>query len=413
MVQDIGLAFFTYKRPWHTKCVLESIKKNGFKNVYIFQDGLAGEKGRKEWEEVSDLIKTADFANKELHISQKNLGLADSVIRGVEYVFSKHEYVVVLEDDIILGEGFLDYMAACFAEYKDNKDISAAAGWGWPVQIPDDYSYDVFFSYRFSCYAWGTWKDRWQQYTRDYTLFAKILKDKEKKKILDKAGSDLYATMQAQVMGRCDSWAHFWSLMQIDKKQLCVLPVKYLARNIGHDGCSGTNCDLRTTRFDTELYDYKGDELKFPDHIAVNEEIADQIRIIVNHPAAEVRLQSYNSILKKWLMCMQKECPFIKYFEMHGIDTAYIYGAGDIAQLLITQIQSAVRIEGILVHDKTENEFCGYKVYEFDDCVSLNEENIIVTPVHDMEYIEYSINRRYGKQNLINLQEMLDEICSG
>ena len=67
---------------------------------------------------------------------------------------------------------------------------------------------------------------------------------------------------------------------------------------------------------------------------------------------------------------MQKECPFIKYFEMHGIDTAYIYGAGDIAQLLITQIQSAVRIEGILVHDKTENEFCGYKVYEFDDCVS-------------------------------------------
>ena len=138
-MKDIGLALFVYRRPGHTRQTLESVKKNGFEKIYIFQDGLADDRDRKEWEEVSQIIKTADFKEKELHISEKNQGLAESIIKGAAYVFSKHECAVILEDDICLGRGYFDYMAACFAQYRDNKDISAAAGWGWPIQIPADY----------------------------------------------------------------------------------------------------------------------------------------------------------------------------------------------------------------------------------------------------------------------------------
>ena len=35
----IGLALFVYTRPEHTKKVLESVKRNGFEKIYIFQDG--------------------------------------------------------------------------------------------------------------------------------------------------------------------------------------------------------------------------------------------------------------------------------------------------------------------------------------------------------------------------------------
>jgi len=412
-MKDIGLALFVYRRPGHTRQTLESVKKNGFEKIYIFQDGLADDRDRKEWEEVSQIIKTADFKEKELHISEKNQGLAESIIKGAAYVFSKHECAVILEDDICLGRGYFDYMAACFAQYRDNKDISAAAGWGWPIQIPADYQYDIYFSYRFSCYAWGTWRDRWDKYTRDYTLFAKILKDKEKKKILDMAGSDLYATMQAQVLGRCDSWAHFWSLMQIYNQQLCVLPVKYLAQNIGHDGLNGTNCDFKTTRFDTQLHDYNGEKIRFPERIIINDDIVNQIRVILNHPLPEERIGSYNSMLKKWLMCLQAGCSFERYFEKHKMHSVYIYGAGDIAWLLIRQIQKIIDIKGILVHDKAEKEFCGYPVYDFSDKAEIGYENIIVIPVHDMEYIEYSINKNYGSQNLIPLHTMLDQLLTG
>ena len=65
-----GLALFVYKRPEHTRKVIESIRKNNFHKIYVFQDGLRDEKDRKKWEEVSKLIKSITFAETEIHISE-------------------------------------------------------------------------------------------------------------------------------------------------------------------------------------------------------------------------------------------------------------------------------------------------------------------------------------------------------
>ena len=58
----IGLALFVYIRPEHAKRVIESIKRNHFEKIYVFQDGLKNEMDREGWEKVSELIKGIDFA---------------------------------------------------------------------------------------------------------------------------------------------------------------------------------------------------------------------------------------------------------------------------------------------------------------------------------------------------------------
>ena len=410
-MKNIAVALFTYRRPWHTRKVLESLRKNPIDRLYIFQDGLREEKNREDWQKVSDLIRSVDFAETEVHISDTNHGLANSIVSGLDYVFTKHDCVVTVEDDICLSGEFLGFMYACLEKYKANNEISSIAGGGCPVDIPKDYRYDVFFFYRFSCKAWGTWKDRWQQFSRDYTLFAKIMRDKEKKELLDLCGSDLYATMTAQVLGRCDSWALFWALTQINQKQVTVLPSKYLAKDIGFDGINSTH-NGRTTRFDTELYEGSIKDWELPDQVVIDDEIVRQIRMVLNAPLAEERLSSHYSITRKWIACLQKGCSFADYFHEKGIRSLYIYGASDMGQLLFEQVKGLVDVKGFLERDKSRAEVCGCKVYEFSDNIRLENENIIVTPVHDWEYIVYSVNKRFGQQNFIHLMRMMDELCN-
>jgi len=62
----IGLALFVYIRPEHTRKVMESIKRNGFDKIYIFQDGLRKEEDRENWEKVSALVKSMDLIEADI-----------------------------------------------------------------------------------------------------------------------------------------------------------------------------------------------------------------------------------------------------------------------------------------------------------------------------------------------------------
>ena len=86
---DIGLAFFVYKRPEHTRRVVQSILENRFDNIYVFQDGLRSEHDEAEWKEVQQvihLLQDRDGSSVEIHISDVNKGLANSITQGISYV---------------------------------------------------------------------------------------------------------------------------------------------------------------------------------------------------------------------------------------------------------------------------------------------------------------------------------------
>ena len=79
---DIGLAFFVYKRPEHTQQVVQRIIENQFCNISIFQDGLRDRQDEENWKKVQEIIRplqNLDGAHVELHISEINKGLANSI----------------------------------------------------------------------------------------------------------------------------------------------------------------------------------------------------------------------------------------------------------------------------------------------------------------------------------------------
>ena len=87
---NIATILFTYNRSIHTAKVLEALEQNTIlpQKLYIFQDGLKSEEYRDEWEKVNALIRKVDFCPVEIKISKENKGLAESIVSGIDYVFT-------------------------------------------------------------------------------------------------------------------------------------------------------------------------------------------------------------------------------------------------------------------------------------------------------------------------------------
>lgn len=117
---NIATVLFTYSRPEHTKRVLESLSKNTIlpDKLYIFHDGIKSTTNVEDWEKVENVIRAVDWCDCDVITSDKNKGLADSVVFGINYAFEKHDAVIVLEDDCVTHRLFIDYMVTSLIKYK-------------------------------------------------------------------------------------------------------------------------------------------------------------------------------------------------------------------------------------------------------------------------------------------------------
>lgn len=268
----IATLLFTYNRSEHTKRVVNSLKNNTVmpQKLFIFQDGLKEGEEEDEWRKVSDVVHTIDWCDNEIILSDYNKGLAESIVSGVGLAFQTYDAVIVLEDDCVAAPGFIQFMVQCFEKYEENKNIYSVSGYSWPIDLNKTDS-DIYFCGRTSSWGWGTWKDRWNQYIKDYSLYKQLKGTKEGSLNLAMWASDLESALISSVTGKSDIWGLFWVLRVIAEKGLCINPFKSLIQNVGLDG-TGVNCGI-SGRYDVEIDRNIKKEYRLSDEIQISHDV--------------------------------------------------------------------------------------------------------------------------------------------
>lgn len=401
----IGLAFFVYKRPGCTKKVIESIRKNHFEKIYIFQDGLKKESDRADWEEVSGLIRSIGFAETEILISDKNKGLADSIVDGMAYVFARHDMAVALEDDIVLADGYKSIMEAMFEKYKDNRKVMSICGGGLGIAVPEAYEYDAYFSYRISSVAFGTWRNRWKGFGRNARILAEIYKDGKKKEMLRFAGTDIAPTIFASMKGENNTWAAYWQLHVTNHEGYHAIPTLGYATDIGREG-GGTNTIDSMYRYDVGLGGRAKEDYNLPDEVFVDADIRQNTNALMD--IAENKLQCYFDILCMWMRLYQNNLNTLKFFRDKEISKIYIYGTGNLAEFLYWDVHSAVEIAGYVVENAKDNrEYRGKKVYDMRNYKGMEDVPVIVTPSYDIAFIKHFFKKCGIKNEVILIEDVV------
>lgn len=242
------IVVFAYNRADHLKRTLEALSKNDLANdsdLFVFIDGPKNTEDENKVNDVNKLFENNNFLDsfKSLTIynSNKNKGLARSIIDGVTKIISQYKKIIVVEDDVITSPFYLLYMNEALVKYEFENKIGSISSFVPEIKIPENYNENVFLTRRPTSIAWGTWLNRWENIDWDcenyffqkYNIFRRYK--------INSWGNDVAGRLDRFKVGLNDSWAVRYTVHGILNKLYSIHPIETLAEHIGYDN-SGTNC---------------------------------------------------------------------------------------------------------------------------------------------------------------------------
>jgi glycosyltransferase involved in cell wall biosynthesis len=165
-----------WKRPAYTARVLNALRRcpeiSGYE-LLIHVDGGAPE-------EVLRIARAVDFCDSEVFIKTRNLGCNGNTRDALRSGFELSDYVVYLEDDILVSRDALTFLEWCrpFGRYPCIWSAGLweplkPAPWGWTSRrsppYPEGYDETAGMALGFHVWGFAIWRDRWEEMDRNWT----------------------------------------------------------------------------------------------------------------------------------------------------------------------------------------------------------------------------------------------------
>ena len=274
------VVIFAYNRKEHLEKLIKSLllnKEASRTDLIIFCDGKKNDSQSAKTEEVKNFVNHINgFKSVKKIFREKNIGLANNIISGLNEVFSEYDRAIVLEDDLIVAPGFLDYMNKALDFYADKK-VFSIAGYTPNIQLPENYEFTTYPIMRNCSWGWATWKDRWQKVDFSVSDFSTFIADKKQRKKFNEAGSDLWAMLLKQQLGEINSWSIRFCYSGFKADMPTMYPTKSFVINNGADG-SGTHVG-QTSKYDTEI-SFEKDDFNFCPSTKIDKKILKNFKTV-------------------------------------------------------------------------------------------------------------------------------------
>ena len=272
MVDATAIAVFVFNRPEHTRLMLQSLSE--CKNVenykiFVFQDGPRDDSDVKKIEQVQDVLEGyREALSLQLTAKASNLGLAESVISGVSKVLLNYTSVIVLEDDLVLNPGTLNFLKQAISLMKINSKIFSASAYS-PVDMRDSTSYqtkkyDGFLVNRTHSWGWAITATNWSRIDWKLQNLNLALRDRKTLDFFVEGGNDLIPMLVEQLKGSINSWAIRMAIQAAIFREYTLYPSATLIRNVGFDG-TGVHCGFNEQIQNQKLdLSFTPDLMRFP-----------------------------------------------------------------------------------------------------------------------------------------------------
>ncbi len=269
-----------------------------FSRLIVFSDAAKTAKDADKVTEVRKFLRTIQgFLDVQIVEHITNRGVDRAEIEGITSVINSYGRAIILEDDILVGPQFLNYMNLALEKYEFEKKVFSITGYSFigPDKVPNDTVPEFSFIPLTSAWGWGTWKDRW-----DYLKLSiskremSLLKDKNKSNRFD-FGYHYSDMLLGQYARQNYTWDLLWYWTSFIHGGLTLAPIHTMVNNIGMDG-TGVHYIFRksTNRVEDLKQNYK---MEFPAHIEENEWVSHAIR---KELAASSQISTIANI-KKWI----------------------------------------------------------------------------------------------------------------
>jgi len=290
------IALFVYNRPDHTRRTLSYLQKNVLaeeSRLFIFSDGPKTPADEPKVEQVRQLVKeTSGFRSVKIIASPQNLGLANSIIKGVTQLVNEYGKVIVFEDDLLSSPYTLEYFNEALTRYADEEKVMHIGAYMFGVdnkKLPE-----TFFCRIANSWGWATWARAWKNFEPDIDVLLNQF-DKPKINRFSIDGTmNFWKQMHEFKTGKNNSWAIRWYASIFLKGGLAFNPSQSLVSNIGRDG-TGIHSNVENI-FDVRIYPKP--IKSFPKTIEENEQAHVAIRDFLKNRKGNLLKRGIRYILK-------------------------------------------------------------------------------------------------------------------
>jgi hypothetical protein len=252
------VVIFAYRRPDMLRRTLKALASNkGIEQseLFIFCDGPKANASEQDLSAIREVRELASgfLAASKLHtiFRESNMGLAQSVLTGVDQVIQAFGKIIVVEDDVELSPHFLSFMNASLHQCQNIQQIGAIGSWNYFL---GKHAMHTSFLLRYSdSIAWATWKDRWDLLERDGKKLAAQLANQQRLFAFNANNQVNWFSemLRDQQDGKVDSWAIRWTASLVLHDRLTLFPAQSLSRHIGF-GKAATH-ETGNTDYNAEL----------------------------------------------------------------------------------------------------------------------------------------------------------------
>jgi hypothetical protein len=236
------IAYFVFNRPEITERTFAEIRKQRPSQLFIIADGPrpAYKDDIDRCSRVRALLDTIDWpCDVHRNYSDINLGLKHRVSSGLDWVFSKVDSAIILEDDCLPCPDFFNYCDELLERYSNDERVSVITGNNFQGGHKRGNASYYFSKYN-HCWGWATWRRAWLYYHADLSFWPKWKSSDEWLRLTpDSAERRYWNNIFEQVRSKkINSWAYPWTGSVWFRGGLTATPNVNLVSNIGFGSTS-------------------------------------------------------------------------------------------------------------------------------------------------------------------------------
>jgi len=159
-----AIIFTVFDRVQYLKEALDSWEQVRNKNSYDIYFKIEPSDHQQSIFDVID-----NFDNHRESISHKLLnkniiGNGFNTWESFEYLFTKYDFVILAEDDIVVSKDIIEYFDSTEPLFRDDDEVAIISA---NTKLMSDNPSKVIREQGFNGLVWGTWKKYWINYFRD------------------------------------------------------------------------------------------------------------------------------------------------------------------------------------------------------------------------------------------------------
>lgn len=225
--------FLIHRRPALTKRVFEAIRDARPPVLLVAADGPSDD---PRCQQTRDLVLThVDWpCTVETRLLKYNEGCKRAVSGALDWAFSRHERLLVIEDDCLPSASFFRFCDELLERYENVPEVMQICGANLSGRAAADGS-DYYASRFATIWGWASWRRAWTHYDVEMRNWPRIRASANWQKSCRFKGEArwrrrLYDEAHG---GTVDAWSIAWTFAQQMQGGLSLIPSRNLVSNLG------------------------------------------------------------------------------------------------------------------------------------------------------------------------------------